>query len=302
MSAWLYDFRIRRDRVTIPTIWVAFALSVLIHVLLLGKWLPQVRLPSIEEQLVNLESSRSLVVNLAPPSGEPPAPPPSPALEAAPGPTHRAARPKAPPHRQPSPPVLALNRPTPESPRPKPEIAPPAVAPAPPRPAGDLSSYIETQRRARGEPAPSSAPSAPPAPAPNAPLEDEDARSKRAIAANLGLNRAPTYGPEPAPGGGIFQLKHVAYDYAEFYFYGWNRDIRRNTTQLIEVRKGNNADIRIAVVRKMIAIIREYEADEFLWESQRLGRNVRLSARQRDNAGLEDFMMDEFFPGARLTQ
>ena len=87
----------------------------------------------------------------------------------------------------------------------------------------------------------------------------------------------------------------MGYDDAEFMFYGWNRDIRRNTTQLIEVRRGNNSDIRIAVVRRIIAIIREYEQEEFLWESKRLGRNLTLSARAKDNAGLEAFMMREFF-------
>ncbi len=87
----------------------------------------------------------------------------------------------------------------------------------------------------------------------------------------------------------------MTYDDAEFVFFGWNRDIRRNTAQLIEVRRGNNRDIRIAVVRKIIAIIREYEQEEFLWESKRLGRNLTLSARAKDNAGLEDFMMREFF-------
>jgi hypothetical protein len=64
---------------------------------------------------------------------------------------------------------------------------------------------------------------------------------------------------------------------------------------MIEVRKGNNPDIRIAVVRRMIAVIRDYEQEDFSWNSRRLGRVVVLSARQADNAGLEDFMMKEFF-------
>jgi len=296
MSEWLYDYRIRRDSVTIPTIWVAFGLSVLIHILVLGKWLPQVRLPSLEE-ILKTESQGPLVVNLAPPSSPPPAPPPSRSVEARSEPAHRAARPKAQPHPRSAPPALALNQPRPEAPPPRPEITPPAPAPAPrqPAPAGDLSSYIEARRRARGEPEQP----AQPAPAPVAsPMEDEDARSKRAVAANLGLNQKPSFGPEPV-GGGIFQLKLVGYDYAEFYFYGWSKDIRRNTVQLIEVRKGDNPDIRIAVVRRMIAIIREHEQQDFLWESPRLGRNIMLSARQRDNAGLEDFMMQEFFRDTR---
>ena len=61
------------------------------------------------------------------------------------------------------------------------------------------------------------------------------------------------------------------------------------------MRKGDNSDIRIAVVRKMIGIVREHETESFLWESHRLGRQLTLSARQRDNAELEAFLMQEFF-------
>ena len=53
------------------------------------------------------------------------------------------------------------------------------------------------------------------------------------------------------------------------------------------------------MVRRMIAIIREHTGSDFLWESPRLGREVTLSARPADNAGLEDFMMREFFRDAR---
>ena len=91
----------------------------------------------------------------------------------------------------------------------------------------------------------------------------------------------------------------MGYDYAEFVFYGWNKDINRDTMQHIEVRKGNASDIRVAVVRRMIAIIREHEQEDFVWESQRLNRNVTLSARSRDNAGLEEFMLREFFEDPR---
>ena len=45
----------------------------------------------------------------------------------------------------------------------------------------------------------------------------------------------------------------------------------------------------------MIAIIREREPGDFVWVSHRLGRNVNLSARPGDQAGLEDFLMQEFF-------
>lgn len=153
-----------------------------------------------------------------------------------------------------------------------------------------MASYVEARRRARG--APDSA----------AATEDEDARRKRIIAGNLGSQREQAFGYDPARGGGVFQIESMSLDYAEFLFHGWNRDVGRNTKQLIEVRRGNNSDIRIAVVRRMIAIIRDYEREDFVWQSHRLGRSITLSARARDNAGLEEFMMREFFFSTRPAQ
>lgn len=173
-----------------------------------------------------------------------------------------------------------------------PQAAPPLIAPTSPPIAGDLSSYIEARRRARSEglsvPPPTVAPVTPPE-------EDEDARLERNVAANLGLTRTPTFGYDPEGGGGIFQIQRMGYDDAEFIFFGWNRVIRRNSRQRIEVQKGDNSDIRIAVVRKMIAIIREKESGDFVWTSNRLGRSVTLSARPGDSTGLESFLMRDLF-------
>ena len=129
--------------------------------------------------------------------------------------------------------------------------------------------------------------------------ESEQARHNRVVAENLGLNRTPTFGAGRKPGGGIFQMQRMNYSDAEFLFFGWNKDINRNSRQIIEVQRGNNASMELAVVRRMIAIIREHSGSDFLWESPRLGREVTLSARPADNAGLEDFMMREFFRDAR---
>ena len=147
------------------------------------------------------------------------------------------------------------------------------------------------------------APAASPGSVSNAPpVEEDNARTNRIVAANLGWQRKPTFGYDPTQGGGVFEIKRMGYNDAEFIFFGWNKEIRRNMAHQIEVRKGSNSDIRIAVVRRMIAIVREYEQGDFLWESQRLGRNLTLSARPRDNAGLEDFMMREFFADRPLPQ
>lgn len=98
----------------------------------------------------------------------------------------------------------------------------------------------------------------------------------------------------------MFQITELEPDSAQFYFFGLDKDIGRNAKQRIEVRRGNNSNIRIAVVRRMIAIIRENSSGDFFWVSQRLGRQVRLSARPDDNASLEDFIMRDIFPDARL--
>jgi hypothetical protein len=298
----------RRDSVSVPRIWITFALSVLIHALVMWRLHPQVRMPSSDEK-ERSEAHGPLSVQLLPRRSSPPSPP-SPARPRLPEPSRprmaEAPRPKvtpreAPPRAAPKPqeraPVLALDRPAavpaPQAQRPAPS-APAQRAPAD----TDLASYIEARRRARGEAPPAAAPAAPES-APSAPAEeDANARANRIAAANLGLDRKPEFGA-PRKGGGVFQIQRMSYDYAEFVFYGWNKDIRRNTQQLIEVRKGANSDIRIAIVRRMIAIIREHEQGDFVWESIRLGRRLTLSARQRDNGGLEDFMMREFFEDDR---
>jgi len=179
-------------------------------------------------------------------------------------------------------------------PAPSEPVPPAPVPPAPSRaaPQDDFASYIEARRRAREASTPQALqPSMPGLPK----AEDEEARANRIVAANLGLGRKPAFGEDTTKGGGIFQIQRMSYDYAEFLFYGWNKDIRRNSAQLIEVRKGNHSDIRVAVVRSMIRIIRDHEQGDFLWESQRLGRNVMLSARPVDDAGLVSFLMREFF-------
>ena len=293
MSDRLDEFRNPRDGPTEPAIWVAIALSLLIHVAVL--WgVPRMRLPALENPEWG-DASRSLSVNLVPLDP----PPPAPARRAQPSPTFQARPPEA-ARPRPAPPAVALNQPAPDSPSPAPTV-PSVIAPTPARPpaGGDLSSYIEAQRRARA----TSAPVASRGGESNAPpVEDDKARSDRIIAANLGAQGAPAFGYDPTRKGGAFQIQRVGYNDAEFIFYGWNKEVRRNMAQLIEVQRGSNSDIRIAVVRRIIAIIRDFEGGDFRWESSRQGHNLMLSARLRDNAALEDFMMREFFSEPRLPR
>lgn len=267
---------------------MAFALSLVLHAVMLWGWLPKMLVYPFEDPRQGMPSG-ALAVRLAPPASAAAAVPPAPMVQAQPAPAQRPHAPKS--ARQPpsAPRVLALERASPPA-------APPPAEVARPRASEDLASYIEARRRSR-----EAVPVAAPAPAPP-PSESEQERHNRVVAENLGLNRTPSFGAERSQGGGIFQIARLGYDDAEFFFYGWNKDIRRNSRQMIEVRRGANASMELAVVRRMIAIIREHESGDFVWESPRLGRDVTLSARMEDNAGLEDFMMREFFADSRARR
>jgi hypothetical protein len=300
--------RRRHDVITIPVIWLALVLSLAVHVAALWSLLPALRLttdavPTGEDTRPPMTARLEGRLAQAPES-RPPADPPAARLPEA-LPPQRVPTPRPAPKRAPTPPSTApVLRPSPAAVAPVPEsplaIAPPvpqapsapdipAPQSAPAPPAADLSAYIAAQRRARGETDASASQGA----TPIAP-ESETARRDRIVAQNLASVNARDFG-SGSNSGGIFQITRLGYADAEFTFFGWNRDIHRRASQRIDVRRGDNPDIRIAVVREMIAIIRRYENEDFVWESRRLGRRVTLSARTGDTRALESFMIREFF-------
>lgn len=267
------------ERVALSAIHVAFALSILLHAAMLSGWLPKISLrPS--EKLGEGKPGGSLAVRLTPPPAPTPASVAEPAAQTPRNPVRSAAAPRPKPAER----VLAREQPAAA------RVAPPAEpAKAVASPPADFAAFIESRRSAR-ESVPSQ---------PSPPVESVQERDNRIAAINLGLNRTPGPGDEKKHGGGIFQVARVGLNDAEFFFFGWNKAIRRNSRQMIEVRRGDNASTELAVVRRMIALIREHESNDFIWESNRLRRDIWLSARMADNAGLEEFMMHEFFPGGR---
>jgi hypothetical protein len=64
---------------------------------------------------------------------------------------------------------------------------------------------------------------------------------------------------------------------------------------VIEVDAGLGGDIELAIVRRMIELIRTHYTGDFRWDSHRIGRVVVLSARPEDQAELERFLQNEFF-------
>ena len=284
--------RSRYDRITISTVHVAFAMSLLLHLMALWSWSSNIKMrPSDDMRMGEQGGTLAVRIAMAPP---PPTPPPRPAPSAGspPVPERRLAMPKsAPKSAAAAPRVLTTER----------QARSAMVAPQRPSEEGravlgeDLASYVEARRRSREPPA---QPSIPAQPAP--PAESEQARQNREAAARLGFSATPTFGTNKNLGGGTFQVRSVTFDRAELAFYGYNKLINRISLQVFEVQRGSNPSTQIAVVRKIIEIIREQENGNFLWESLRLRRDLTLSARPADNAGLEAFMMEEFFSDGRL--
>jgi hypothetical protein len=94
---------------------------------------------------------------------------------------------------------------------------------------------------------------------------------------------------------GIFQIISLDDKSAHFSFLGWKGDFGTSKRAFYEVEAKPNQDVRLVMIRKMIGLIREHYQGDFNWESQRLGRTIVMSARVEDSAGLEDFLMIEFF-------
>ena len=288
MSHWLDEPRYRHELVNVRTLWVTLALSLLVHLAAILLWLPRTPLLALPGDGKELASDRLQVRLAAIPKPAPvqtPAPPNEIVASVRPlaRPPMAALRTRPPVLVAPAPAVPAIPTPPPATP---PVPAPPRISPPV---EGDLSSYIQARRRERGE-------------AESPPVAIAKAEPNAAIAANLPAPATGVGTQDSKRGGGIFAIKRMDYDDAAFEFFGWNKDMGRRTPQLIEVRKGNNSDMRIAVVRKMIAIIREHSKGDFTWHSPRREGDLVLSARLSDNAALENFLMNEFFDGPRPLQ
>jgi hypothetical protein len=278
----------RRDEVVaVPRIWLTFALSLLVHIVALWVVLPRLPLLSPGEEQGQVSDRLQVRVAALPPPVAP-APPPPPKLPTPRRETRAILSPRPRPSNAPTPVATpALVAPSPEVPViPMPPPPPVVAEPTSPQPpvVGDLSSFVAARRRARGEV--------------DAPVESDSERRDRIVASNMPTASGPLASHQVKRGGGLFEITRMTYDDAQFLFFGWNKDADRTTPQAYEVRLGNNSDMRIAVVRRMIAIIREQAPGDFQWRSWRLDRIVVLSARLEDNAGLEEFLMHEMFDEA----
>ena len=246
------------------------ALSLAVHALLFA--IPRVK-PPVEPMAA---SSMPLDVRLLPgPEIVAEAPPAT--ATTPPRPTPRP-RPRAPQVPKVPPPVVA-EAPKVAVPPPEPE---PAPAPSVPTPPVDMLAMIEARRQQRR--AQEGAGRTPPsAQAPKDPALQ-----------NLNRNLA-TLNNRGEGVGGVFQVLRKGVRTGEFAFNGWKPDANRTWREVIEVDAGQGGDVERAMVKRMIELIRSHYSGDFQWESHRLGRVITLSAKPEDQAGLEEFLIREFF-------
>jgi hypothetical protein len=99
---------------------------------------------------------------------------------------------------------------------------------------------------------------------------------------------------------GIFEVTSLNSRNATFMFRGWTNDYSAAKIEYFQVEAKPGEDIKLSVVKQMIKLIRKHYQGDFTWESYRLGRSLKMSARLEDNAGLEDFLMQEIWEGSRF--
>ena len=171
-----------------------------------------------------------------------------------------------------------------------------SIAPAdgtPPAPADDMLTQLNAARQRRADAAAQQpALEAEAAVAP----EDDAQRANRIARANIAAAHPGAQGSDKDDHGGVFQIRRIGLHSAEFMFRGWNVHFRRDSTQLVNVDQGADDDIRIAVVKKMIELIRRHKSGDFIWDSHRLDKQFTLSARTEHGSELQQFLLREFFP------
>lgn len=259
---------------------IAFVISILLHALILSFVVPiSFDKPSAPPQTIEVSLAPKPAVVM------PPAELPNVPLQTKPVPKQKTEprapkvitiKPKAEPPVFSVPNVLA-------TPKPEPVPQPPKDAPATESAPIDMASYVKAQQAKRR-------------------LAEADAARQNAdaVAREVGPS-AEQIRDERIKNNfkngtnGIFEITSLSSRHAAFSFKGWTNDYSNARRESFEVEAATGQDVRLVMIKKMIALIRKHYQGDFNWESQRLGRTVVQSARLEDSAGLEDFMMMEFF-------
>jgi len=272
-------------------LWWPLPLAALVWVLIiwgLGFFLsmPEVEIdtpPPIAASFIDLSEDENATSSM--PASAPNPPPPEPEKPKIEEPKPAPKSPSLPAQARPQTKPKAAEKPVkPKAPIPAKEVAKTKAPPQPPADApSDLSEYInqsKARRRAEGLfDTPDSAPAA-------------TAKQLSADEIRMANIRRNLQNPGTS---GIFQIIRIGPRTAEFSFRAWTTGQSNPRLQTVHVEAGPDGNVELAIIRRMIQLIREHYKEDFNWESHRLHRVVVLSAREKDTAGLEEFLMREFF-------
>jgi len=246
---------------------IAIAASLIIHGLILF-----FALPSMQMNTASAPPPRALEVSLAPPTPrqveQPPAPPPPPVALVTP----QKAPPKVMTRR-----ANSHEKPVFSVPEKVTEVSPKVNQPT------DMMSYVKSMQAQRQVAEMDAAKQ-------NAEAVAREIGSSEEMARNETIKRNLQNGTN-----GIFDITSLSSRHATFAFRGWTNDYSSSRLEFFEVEAVTGQDVRLVMIKRMIKLIREHYQGDFNWESHRLNRVIVLSARPQDNAGLEEFMMTEFF-------
>lgn len=257
------------------------ALSLLIHGLLFFTLMRQREDTPRATEARRAPISVRLLEAPPPPSAAVPAPPPVARAQPRPKPAHKpepkpAARPKVAKEKS-APAKMAKREAQPAPPQEPARGAPPEM---------DMMSMLNAARERRRAAAMDND-----MPADSAPSTNDVAL------ANINRDLQRNAGARNGMGNVYVRLTHKGVRTAQFQIRGWNPVSGNRWSQTIDVDAGPDGDVEQATVQKMIEWIRAHYRDKFQWESHRLDRVFTLSARPRDNAELQNFLMQEFFSG-----
>lgn len=168
--------------------------------------------------------------------------------------------------------------PPPQPPQPKTEVPPDM----------DMAAYVKAQRERRGAPTGSEV---------ETPESDAVRGNRNALANIAAINGRGR--DDSNESGGIFSISNKTFNTMDLKFRGWNPSFKRRWLTAVTVEQGSARDIETAVIKKMIELIRKEKTGDFEWDSHRLGRVVKLSARPADEARLTEFLYKEMFPEYR---
>lgn len=171
-------------------------------------------------------------------------------------------------------------------------VEPEPPKPEPPKPekidpADDMSARIAARQKARGQDTSQQQ------------GESEADRGNRVARENIAAANGASRGDDRNETGGVFTITNKSFSGARVKFRGWNPNFKRRWLQEVDVELGTERDIETAIVKKMIELIRKEKTGDFDWDSHRLQRVVKMSARVADTAELQEFLYQEMFPAYR---